>query len=97
MALLLLYEQRTDSVQAILFDKVYAALEEAAEGFAFEQSVLQEGEVDELMYDAVAFAIVCQNVIAFLFLGGDVVVGLGEVVFFSLRNLLGLLLALFLP
>lgn len=57
-------------------DEFDAAFEELVEGFAFEQSVLQEGDVDELVHHGLPGAVVGEHFGLLLFLGGDVVVAL---------------------
>ena len=57
-------------------DELDAAFEELVEGAAFEQSVLQEGDVDELVHHGLPGAVVGEHFGLLLFLGGDVLVAL---------------------
>ena len=57
-------------------DEFDAAFEELVEGLAFEQSVLQEGNVDELVHHGLPGAVVGEHFGLLLFLGGDVLVAL---------------------
>ena len=57
-------------------DEFDAAFEELVEGLAFEQSVLQEGDVDELVHHGLPGAVVGEHFGLLLFLGGDVLVAL---------------------
>lgn len=57
-------------------DELDAAFEELVEGLAFEQSVLQESDVDELVYHGLPGAVVGEHFGLLLFLGGDVLVAL---------------------
>lgn len=57
-------------------DELDAAFEELVEGAAFEQAVLQEGDVDELVHHGLPGAVVGEHFGLLLFLGGDVLVAL---------------------
>lgn len=57
-------------------DELDAAFEELVEGAAFKQSVLQEGNVDELVHHGLPGAVVGEHFGLLFFLGGDVLVAL---------------------
>lgn len=77
-----------------LLDHADASLEEGVEGSTLEHAVLQQGEVDELMYDIVVLSIIGYDVVALLLFVAHGLLGVLQVVLLFLGNLLGLLLVL---
>lgn len=77
-----------------LLDHADASLEEGVEGGTLEHAVLQQGEVDELMYDIVVLSVIGYDVVALLLLVVHGLLGVLQVVLLFLGDLLGLLLVL---
>ena len=79
-----------------LLDHIHTSLEESIERSTLQHTILQQGEVDELMNDIVALGITGDDIIALSLLIADSLLSVVNIILLFLGNLLWLLLALLL-
>ena len=83
-------------INAVLLNHIHTSLQESIERSALQHTVLQQGEVDELMNDIVVLGIARDDIIALSLLVADSLLCVVNIILLFLGNLLWLLLALLL-